>query len=199
MVEIRPSGVTESFPDQQPDDGSEEPDRARLERKVLAHVQTLITRQLPDLAYAKGQFAVYDRKSFGESFDASTPEGRDSANRVAGAFDDVVNGLNEVLRNSYCLENGYRRVGPAMPVVYAGLPLAHADELEWINDARNDLTHDYPVAEANRIFDAVEELDRVISRTLRDIHRFANEQGLSIPGIDGKRGESITRRGPSRD
>lgn len=154
--------------------GSEEDihrsDRARLERKILSHTQTLLTRQLADLAYAKKQFAAFDRKSFQASFDASTPDGRDLANRVVGAFDDVINGLNEVLRNAYCLEHGYRRIGPAMPVVYAELPLAHAEVLEWVNDARNDLTHDYPVAEANRIFDAVEELDRVMSRTLRDVH-----------------------------
>jgi hypothetical protein len=177
--------MSDARSESQPEGGSQESDRARLERKILSHVQTLLTRQLPDLAYAKEQFSVYDRKSFQKSFDASTPTERDLANRVVGAFDDVINGLNEVVRNVYCLEHGYRRVGPAMPVVYVGLPLAHASELEWINDARNDLTHDYPVAEANRIFDAVEELDRVIARTLRDVYGFATEQGLSIPGING--------------
>jgi hypothetical protein len=185
MVEARSGGMTEETSGPHPASHGEGSDRARLERKILSHVQMLLTRQLPDLAYAKEQFAVYDRKSFQESFDASTPTGRDGSNRVVGAFDDVINGLNEVLRNAYCLENGYRRVGPPMPVVYAGLTLAHGGELEWINDARNDLTHDYPVAEANRIFDAVKELDRVIVRTLRDIHAFAAEQGLNIPSIGG--------------
>lgn len=178
--------MTGDSPESQPQGGTEGSDRALLERKILSHVQTLLMRQLPDLAYAKEQFTVYDRKSFQTSFDASTPTERDPANRVVGAFDDAINDLNEVLRNAYCLEHGYRRIGPAMPVVYAGLPLAHASELEWINDARNDLTHDYPVAEANRIFDAVEELDRVVVRTLRDIRGFATEQGLSIPGINGE-------------
>ena len=173
-------------------------DSARLERKILAHVQTLLTRQLPDLAYAKEQFVAYDRESFQKSFDAPTPSERDPANRVVGAFDDVINGLNEILRNAYCLEHGYRRVGPPMPVVYSGLPLARAGELEWINDARNDLTHDYPVAEANRIFDAVQELDRVIVRTLRDIHSFATEQGLSIPGITGEQDGSDGSGGADR-
>jgi hypothetical protein len=166
------------------EDTTQESDRARLERKVLSHLQTLLTRQLPDLTYAKEQFAAYDRESFQKSFDASTPTERDPANRIVGAFDDVINGLNEVLRNAYCLEHGYRRVGPAMPVAYAGLPLTYSDELEWINDARNDLTHDYPVAEANRIFDAVEEIDRVIARTLRDVHAFVAEHGLDVPGLD---------------
>ena len=165
-------------------DGEGQADRARLEQKILAHTKTLLTRQLPDLAYAKTKFAVYDRQSFETSFNGSTPPERDLANRVVGAFDDVVNGLNEVLRNAYCLEHGYRRIGPAMPVVYAGLPLKHAAELEWINDTRNDLTHDYPVAEASRMFDAVEELERVMVQTLRDVQRFATEHGLSIPGID---------------
>jgi hypothetical protein len=197
MVEVRRSGMNEAASEPGSDGDVGEPDRARLERKILAHVQTLLTRQLPDLAYAKEQFAVYDRRSFQESFDASTPTERDLANRVVGAFDDVVNGLNEVLRNAYCLEHGYRRVGPAMPVVYEGLPLAHAAELEWINDARNDLTHDYPVAEANRIFDAVEELDRAIARTLRDIHGFATKHGLRIPGIDSKKDESPAGPSPS--
>jgi hypothetical protein len=164
--------------------GNEQSDREQLEQKILAHAKTLLTRQLPDLAYAKKQFAVYDRQSFRKSFNGSTPAERDHANRVVGAFDDVINGLNEVLRNAYCLEHGYRRIGPAMPAVYAGLPLAHAAELEWINDARNDLTHDYPVAEASRMFDAVEELGRVIVRTLRDVQTFTSEHGLIIQGID---------------
>lgn len=165
---------------------SRESDRGRLEQKILSHVHTLLMRQLPDLAYAKERLSPYDRESFRTSFDASTPTERDAANRIVGAFDDVINGLNEILRNAYGLKHGYRRVGPAMPLVFADLPLAHADELAWINDARNDLTHDYPVAEANRIFDAVEELERVIVRTLRDIHRFAADEGLSIPGIKGE-------------
>ncbi len=181
--------MSEESPGRQPDGdrgvGSEQQSvRARLEQKILAHAHTLLTRQLPDLDYAKKQFAVYDRQTFKESFNASTPDGRDLANRVVGAFDDVMNGLNEVLRNAYCLEHGYRRIGPAMPVVYAGLPLDHAAELEWINDARNDLTHDYPVAEASRMFDAVEELGSVIVRTLRDVQTFTTDYGLSIPGID---------------
>jgi hypothetical protein len=167
--------------------GNEQSDRERLEQKILAHAKTLLMRQLPDLAYAKKQFAVYDRQSFKKSFNGSTSVERDLANRVAGAFDDVMNGLNEVLRSAYCLEHGYRRIGPAMPVVYTGLSLAHSAELEWINDARNDLTHDYPVAEASRMFDAVEELGRVIVRTLRDVHAFTSEHGLTIPGIDDKR------------
>lgn len=182
--------MTGASPGSRPEGEVHGSDRARLERKILSHVQILLTRQLPDLAYAKEQFSVYDRKSFQKSFDASTPTERDPANRVVGAFDDVINGLNELLRNTYCLEHGYRRVGPAMPAVYAGLPLAHAGELEWINDARNDLTHDYPVAEANRIFDAVQELNRVIVRTMRDIDGFLTEQGLSIPGINVKRDRS---------
>jgi hypothetical protein len=164
--------------------GEEQADRARLEQKILAHAKTLLTRQLPDLAYAKAKLAVYDRPSFKTSFNGSTPSERDLANRVVGAFDDVVNGLNEVLLNAYCLEHGYRRIGPAMPAVYAELPLNHAAELEWINDTRNDLTHDYPVAEASRMFDAVEELERVMVRTLRDVQAFTTEHGLSIPGID---------------
>lgn len=164
--------------------GEQQSDRARLEQKILAHARTLLTRQLPDLAYAKQQFSVYDRQSFKASFNGSTPSERDLANRVVGAFDDVVNGLNEILRNAYCLEHGYRRIGPAMPVVYTELPLNHAAELEWINDTRNDLTHDYPVAEANRMFDAVEEFERMIVRTLRDVQAFTTERGLSIPGVD---------------
>jgi hypothetical protein len=180
MTGGRPGGsrTGETKPEDQ-----QESDRARLERKLLAHAETLLTRQLPDLAYAKEQFARYDRESFCESFNGATPVERDLANRVAGAFDDVINGLNELLRNAYGLEHGLRRVGPAMPLVYSALPLSRAAELEWINDTRNDLTHDYPVAEANRIFDAVEELDRVLVPTLRDLQAFTTEHGLSIPGI----------------
>jgi hypothetical protein len=106
--------MSEAPSESQPEDETQESDRARLERKILSHVQTLLTRQLPDLAYAKEQFTAYDRKSFQESFDASTSTERDPANRVVGAFDDVINGLNEVLRNAYCLEHGYR-----LPARYA--------------------------------------------------------------------------------
>lgn len=158
-------------------------DRVRLEQKILSHAHSLLTRQLPDLAFAKDQFETYDRDRFRESFDASTPAERDLANRVVGAFDDVMNDLNEVLRNAYGLEQGYRRIGPAMPVVYRGLPLTSAAELEWINDARNDLTHDYPVAVGGRIFDAIGELDSVIVKTLREIQAFATSHDLVIPGL----------------
>jgi hypothetical protein len=90
------------------------------------------------------KFPVYDRESFQQSFDGSTPAERDLANRAVAAFDDAMNSLNEVLRNAYGLLHGYRRAGPAMPVVYDGLKLTKAAELLWINDTRNDLTHDYP-------------------------------------------------------
>jgi hypothetical protein len=158
-------------------------DRAKLERKILSQAHLLLTRQIPDLAYAKQQFPIYDRASFQRSFDGSTPAERDLANRAVAAFDDAMNAFNEVLRNVYGLIHGYRRMGPAMPVVYEGLKLTHAAELLWINDTRNDLTHDYPVAEATRIFDAIAELHRVSVRTLRDVRDFAAEQGLVIPGI----------------
>lgn len=138
---------------------------------------------MPDLAYAKQQFPTYDRVSFQRSFDGSTPAERDLANRAVAAFDDAMNSFNELLRNAYGLVHGYRRVGPAMPVVYKGLGLTYAAELLWINNTRNDLTHNYPVAEATRIFDAIAELDRVSVKTLREIRDFAAEQGLVIPGI----------------
>lgn len=158
-------------------------DRAKLEQKILSQAHLLLTRQIPDLAYAKQQFPTYDRASFQRSFDGSTPAERDLANRAMAAFDDAMNALNEVLRNAYGLVHGYRRTGPAMPVVYEGLKLTHAAELLWINDTRNDLTHDYPVAEATRIFDAIAELHHVSVKTLRDVRDFAAEQGLVIPGI----------------
>lgn len=158
-------------------------DRAKLEQKILSQAHLLLTRQIPDLAYAKQQFPTYDRASFQRSFDGSTPAERDLTNRAMAAFDDAMNALNEVLRNAYGLVHGYRRTGPAMPVVYEGLKLTHAAELLWINDTRNDLTHDYPVAEATRIFDAIAELHHVSVKTLRDVRDFAAEQGLVIPGI----------------
>lgn len=158
-------------------------DRAKLEQKILSQAHSLLARQIPDLAYAKQQFPAYDRASFQRSFDGSTPAERDLANRAAGAFDDVMNAFNELLRNAYGLAHGYRHVGPAMPIVYEGLKLTHAAELLWINDTRNDLTHDYPVAEAARIFDAIAELNRVTVKTLRDVRDFAAELGLVIPGI----------------
>jgi hypothetical protein len=158
-------------------------DRAKLERKILSQAHLLLTRQIPDPAYAEQQFPTYDRASFQQSFDGSTPAERDLANRVIAAFDDAMNALNEVLRNAYGLAHGYRRTGPAMPVVYGGLKLTHAPELLWINDTRNDLTHDYPAAEATRIFDAIVELHRVSVKTLRDVRDFAAELGLLIPGI----------------
>jgi hypothetical protein len=161
----------------------ESSDRAKLERKILSQVHWLLTRQMPDLAYAKQQFPAYDRASFQRSFDGSTPAERDLANRAVAAFDDAMNSLNEVLRNAYGLLHGYRRTGPAMPVVYDGLKLTKAAELLWINDTRNDLTHDYPAAEATRIFDAIDELNNVTVQTLRDIRDFAAEQSLAIPGI----------------
>jgi hypothetical protein len=101
----------------------ESSDRAKLEQKILSQVHWLLTRQMPDLAYAKQQFPVYDRESFQQSFDGSTPAERDLANRSVAAFDDAMNSLNEVLRNAYGLLHGYRRTGPAMPVVYDGLKL----------------------------------------------------------------------------
>jgi hypothetical protein len=159
------------------------PDRARLEQKILSQVHLLLNRQIPDLAYAKQQFPVYDRASFQRSFDGSTPAERDLANRAVAAFDDAMNSFNEVLRNAYGLIHGYRSVGPAMPVVYEGLKLTNAAELLWINDTRNDLTHDYPAAEATRIFDAIAELHHVTVQTLRDVWDLAAEQGLVIPGI----------------
>jgi hypothetical protein len=45
------------------------------------------------------------------------------------------------------------------------------------------LTHDYPAAEATRIFDAIVELHRVSVKTLRDVRDFAAELDLVIPGI----------------
>lgn len=158
-------------------------DRARLEQKIISQLHSLLTRQIPDLAYAKQQFPVYDRASFQRSFDGPTPAERDLANRAVAAFDDAMNSLNEVLRNAYGLVHGYRRVGPAMPAVYEELKLKNAAELLWTNDTRNDLTHDYPAAEATRIFDAIAELDKVIIRTLRDVRDFAAEQSLVISGI----------------
>lgn len=163
---------------------SSEEDRAKLERKILSQAHFLLTRQIPDLAYAKKQFPTYDRASFQRRFDGSTPAERDLANRAAAAFDDAMNSFNELLRNAYGLVHGYVRVGPAMPVVYKGLRLTYAAELLWINNTRNDLTHNYPVAEATRIFDAIGELDRVSVKTLREIRDFAAEQGLVIPGIN---------------
>lgn len=161
----------------------EVPDRAKLEQKILSQVHWLLTRQIPDLVYAKQQFPTYDHANFQRSFDGSTPADRDLANRAVAAFDDAMNSLNEVLRNAYGLAHGYRRTGPAMPVVYEGLKLTNAAELLWINDTRNDLTHDYPVAEATRIFDAIADLDRVTVQTLRDVRDFAAQQGLAISGI----------------
>jgi hypothetical protein len=70
-----------------------------------------------------------------------------------------------------------------MPVVYEGLELTHTAELLWIDDTRNDLTHDYPAAEATRIFDAIAELRRVSVKTLREVRDFAAGLGLAIPGI----------------
>jgi hypothetical protein len=161
----------------------EVPDRAKLERKILSQVHLLLTRQIPDLAYAKQQFPAYDRASFQRSFDGATPAERDLANRAVAAFDDAMNSFNEVLRNAYGLLHGYRSVGPAMPIVYEGLKLTNAVEFLWINDTRNDLTHDYPAAEAARIFDAIAELHHATVQTLRDVRDFAAEQGLVIPGI----------------
>jgi hypothetical protein len=173
-----PSGTSSSTPS-----SSSEEDRAKLERKILSQTYFLLTRHIPDLAYAKKQFPTYDRASFQRSFDGSTPAERDLANRAVAAFDDAMNSFNELLRNAYGLVHGYVRVGPAMPVVYKGLGLTYAAELLWVNNTRNDLTHNYPVAEATRIFDAIGEFDRVSVKTLREIRDFAAEQGFVIPGI----------------
>jgi hypothetical protein len=72
-------------------------DRAKLEQKILSQAHLLLTRQIPDLAYAKQQFPTYDRASFQRSFDGSTPAERDLANRAMAAFDDAMNAFNEVL------------------------------------------------------------------------------------------------------
>jgi hypothetical protein len=158
-------------------------DQTRLAQKIIAHANTLLTRQVADLTYAKGQFSTYDRATFQASFDGSTPEERDLANRVVGAFDAAMNDLNEVLRNAYGLAHGYRKVGPSMPTVYFDLPLTHRDDLDWVNNARNGLTHDYPATTAGEIFDAIAEFERVIKKTLGEANAFAKQHGVAIPGI----------------
>lgn len=167
--------------------GPNSPERLqRLEQKIQSHALTLVTRHLPDLAYAKSKFsAAYDKPGFVASHAGSTPQARDPANAVTAAWDAAMNDPNEVLPNAYGLVHGYSKIGPHMPVVYAeaALALTQASQLTAINKDRNLLTHGYPFAVAGDLYDAIEAFERVVKPTLEETRDFALAYGVAIPAV----------------
>lgn len=158
----------------------------RLEQKVQSHAEILLTRHIPDLQYAQTKFpGGFDRAAFKASHTATTPQGRDPANSLLAAWDAAMNDLNEVLRNAYGLVHGYQKVGPQMPVVYRepALALSRSTQLQQINRARNSLTHDYPFASDDALFDAVDLFLKSVKVTLAEANALAHTYGVDIPAV----------------
>lgn len=157
-----------------------------LERKIRQHADTLMTRHVPDINYAKTKFAGgYDQAAFKASFGGTSPAVREPANLLCAAWDNAMNDLNEVLRNAYGLEHGQKDVGPPMPVVYAEpkLALSRVGDLQSVNQDRNLLTHDYPVLVADDLYDAVELFLKILKTTLQEVKVFTMSHGIDIPAV----------------
>lgn len=158
----------------------------RLEQKLQTHAEILLARHVPDLQFAKTKFTSgYDRAAFKASHSASTARDRDPANSVLAAWAASTNDLNEVLRNAYGLVHGYQKVGPSMPIVYRdpALALSRSPQLEQINKARNSLTHDYPFATDDALFDAIDLFLKSLKATLTEAKALARAHGVDIPAV----------------
>ncbi len=158
----------------------------RLEQKIQTHAETLLVRHLPDLQFAKTKFPNgFDRAAFKLSHSATTPQDRDPANTLLAAWDAGMNDLNEVLRNAYGLKHGLQKIGPNMPLVYnePALALSQAKPLLMVNVSRNLLTHNYPFAAGDALFDAVETFEKMLKKTLTEAKTFTLTYAVDIPAV----------------